>query len=125
MRLLLDTHFVVWWLADAPELGPKAKELIAAPENLVFISAASVWELRIKEAIGKVTLSADFAAALAAEAFESLSVTVQHAHALRGLPMHHRDPFDRLLIAQAQAEGLTLVTRDEIVRCYEVDHLVL
>lgn len=122
MKVLLDTHLLLWWLADARELTAEARALITAPENPVFVSAASVWELRIKEALGKVKLPADFAAVLDQQPFERLSVTVTHAHQVRELPMHHRDPFDRMLIAQARCDGLTLLTHDEVVSRYEVDH---
>lgn len=125
MRVLLDTHFLLWWLADAPELGERGREVISAPENLIFFSAASLWELRIKEGIGKIELPASFANALSAEAFEPLSVTVKHTEALRGLPLHHRDPFDRMLIAQAQVESMTFLTRDKIVELYDVRCLIL
>ena len=105
-------------------LGDRARDLIAAPENLVFVSAASIWELRIKEAIGKVELPEDFADVLAAQAFEALAVTPAHAHALRGLPLHHRDPFDRMIVAQARVEQLTVMTRDPIVAKYDVTALL-
>ena len=123
-RLLLDTHVLLWWLSDDPSLKAPVRAQLAAPENLVFVSAASVWEIRIKEALGKLELPSDFAAVLDAQAFEALSVTATHAHALRGLPMHHRDPFDRLLIAQANVEGLTLVSHDDSLRAYGVPLLL-
>lgn len=125
MKLLLDTHLVLWWLADSRELSAEGRALIAAPENAVFVSAASVWELRIKEALGKVKLPADFSAVLDDQHFEFLSVTVAHAHAVRELPMHHRDPFDRMLVAQARGDGLTLLTHDEVLSRYDVDHKVV
>ncbi len=87
--------------------------------------AVSVWELRIKEALGKVTLPPTFAEILSAQPFEALSVTPAHAHALAALPLHHRDPFDRMLIVQARNEGLTLLTHDEAVSRYEVAHVLL
>jgi len=120
LRVLLDTHFLLWWLDDAPELGDKAREVISRPENLIFYSAASLWELRIKESTGKIDLPENFATILQSEPFEALGVTVRHTEALRGLPMHHRDPFDRMLIAQAVAEKLTLLTRDEFIPLYDV-----
>ncbi|MDX2093397.1 MAG: type II toxin-antitoxin system VapC family toxin [Kofleriaceae bacterium] len=124
MKLLLDTHFLLWWLADDPELGERGRELIASPENVVFYSAASVWEIRIKEAIGKLTLPDTFADVLANQAFEPLPITSAHAHALRDLPMHHRDPFDRMLIAQARVERLAIVTRDPSIPKYDVTALI-
>jgi PIN domain nuclease of toxin-antitoxin system len=92
MRILLDTHFLLWWLVDDPALGDRGRELISTPENLIFFSAASVWEMRIKQAIGKLDLPEDFADVLAGQAFEPLAVTVEHTHALQGLPPLHRDP---------------------------------
>lgn len=120
MRILLDTHFLLWWLADDPELGERGRTLIARPENLIFFSAVSIWEIRIKHALGKLDLPDDFAGALGREAFEPLAVTVEHAHAVQDLPQLHRDPFDRLLIAQARCERLTILTREGIIGQYEV-----
>lgn len=120
MRILLDTHFLLWWLDDAPELGDTARVVISQPENLIFYSAASLWELRIKESTGKLELPENFSAILQSEPFEALAVTIKHTEALRGLPLHHRDPFDRMLIAQAVSEKLTLLTRDEHIPLYEV-----
>jgi len=120
VRLLLDTHVLLWWLADDPALGEHGRELISTPENLIFFSAASVWEIRIKQGIGKLDLPADFAEALAGQAFEPLAVNVAHAHAVRELPLLHRDPFDRVLIAQARLERLTILTRDQVIAQYDV-----
>ena len=120
MRLLLDTHVLLWWLTDDARLGLPARVLIREPENLVFVSAATIWEIRIKQGIGKLELGAQFEEQLAREPFEHLSVTHAHAHALAGLPPHHRDPFDRILIAQALTEDLTLLTHDDAVRRYAV-----
>lgn len=105
---------------DAPELGDTARVVISQPENLIFYSAASLWELRIKESTGKLELPENFSAILQSEPFEALAVTIKHTEALRGLPLHHRDPFDRMLIAQAVSEKLTLLTRDEHIPLYEV-----
>jgi PIN domain nuclease of toxin-antitoxin system len=124
VRLLLDTHFLLWWLADDPALGDRAREVISAPENLIFFSAASVWEIRIKQGIGKLELPNNFADVLAGQALEPLAVLVAHAHGLQDLPPLHRDPFDRLLIAQARIERLTLLTRDQIISRYDVATLL-
>lgn len=123
MRILLDTHALLWWLADDPELAEAGRDVIAAPENLIVFSAASIWEIRVKQAIGKLALPADFADVLARQPFEPLAVTVAHAHALQELPLLHRDPFDRLLIAQARAEGMTILTRDNAFTQYDVSTL--
>jgi PIN domain nuclease of toxin-antitoxin system len=121
VRLLLDTHLLLWWLADDPALGAHARELISTPEHLIFFSAASIWEIWIKQSIGKLDLPDDFADVLADQAMEPLAVTVDHAHALRQLPLIHRDPFDRMLIAQAQMENLPIVTADDQFLRYEVE----
>lgn len=123
MRILLDTHVLLWWLADEPELSEAGREVIAAPENLIAFSAASIWEIRIKQAIGKLALPANFTDVLARQPFEPLAVTVVHAHALQELPLLHRDPFDRLLIAQARVEGMTILTRDNAFTQYDVSTL--
>lgn len=120
MRLLLDTHVLLWWLDDSPALSQRARDLIADPANVVVVSAVSVWEIRIKESLGKLKLGPTFQRVLDQQPFEKLSVTIEHAHRLRDLPPYHRDPFDRMLITQAQCEGLTLLTADEIVRGYDV-----
>ena len=124
MRILLDTHFLLWWLMDDAALGDRGRDLISTPENLIFFSAASIWEMRIKQGIGKLELPEDFVDVLADQAFEPLAVTVEHAHAVHGLPLLHRDPFDRVLIAQARLERLTLLTRDHIIAQYDVAALL-
>lgn len=125
MKLLLDTHILLRWLSAAPQLSEKARHLIAAQENVVFISAVSIWEIRIKEALGKIKIPTDFEEQLNLEPFEKLSVTCSHAHALKKLPLSHRDPFDRMLITQALIEDITLVTHDESVGLYDVPHVVV
>ena len=120
MNLLLDTHALLWWLDDDPALSKAARTAIADGENLVFVSAATVWEIRIKEALGKLEVPSEFREVLAAQPFLSLDVTAEHAHAVAGLPDHHRDPFDRMLIAQAGVERLTVVTHDSRFRGYGV-----
>ena len=120
MNLLLDTHVVLWWLDDALTLSSRARAAITAAENLVFVSAASVWEIRIKHALGKLVIPANFKDVLAAQPFFFLDITPEHAHAVSDLPPVHRDPFDRMLIAQARTQGLTLVTRDARFKDYEL-----
>lgn len=112
-RLLLDTHVWLWWQSDDARLGPVARDTIAsAPE--VRLSAASVWEIAIKSALGKLRLprGADIAREVERDGFVPLAIEIEHAAAVRTLPPHHRDPFDRMLVAQARTEGLTLVTAD-------------
>jgi PIN domain nuclease of toxin-antitoxin system len=118
MRLLLDTHILLWWLADSPSLSHRARELIAEPDNAVFVSAVSLWEIRLKQSLGKLQLPADFDERLAGESFENLPLLADHTREVASLPWHHRDPFDRMLIAQARAARLTFVTADRIASHY-------
>lgn len=108
MNLLLDTHVLLWWLDDHPTLSRKAKAAIADGKNLVFISAVVIWEIRIKQALGKLTIPQNFQKVLNAQPFEMLDITVEHAHEIGDLPAHHRDPFDRMLVAQTKVEHLHL-----------------
>ncbi|MBW2458791.1 MAG: type II toxin-antitoxin system VapC family toxin [Deltaproteobacteria bacterium] len=120
MNLLLDTHVLLWWLDDDPTLARRARQVIGDGANTAFVSVAALWEIRIKEALGKLALPDDFEQVLEREPFLVLDVKARHVHALKGLPMLHRDPFDRLLITQAQTERLTLVTRDPVIQRYDV-----
>ena len=119
-RLLLDTHVVLWWLADDQRLGEEARRLIANPGNHVAVSAASVWEMAIKSSIGKLSVPDDVGSAVLACGFVPLPVTIEHAARIGELPLHHRDPFDRMLIAQAQLEDLDLLTADGGLAEYSV-----
>lgn len=119
MRLLLDTHALIYLLEGPERMRTEAREAIADPANEVVFSAANVWEIEIKAKTGKLSLSVDDAL----EAARSLPITelpisADHARSAGRLPLHHRDPFDRILIAQAQAEGLTIVTRDRTFGLY-------
>lgn len=120
MNLLLDTHVVLWWLDGGHVLNAAARDAIADPANGVWVSAASMWEVAVKAAIGKLRTDADIPGAVLVSGFEPLPITFSHAESAGGLPAHHRDPFDRMLIAQAQSEGLVLVTRDRAFEAYEV-----
>lgn len=120
MNLLLDTHVLLWWLDDSPSLSETAREKIADTKNIVFVSAATIWEIRIKQALGKLEIPATFREVLEQEPFEMLPITAVHAHAVGSLASYHRDPFDRMLIAQAEIEGLTIVSHDRIFRKYRV-----
>lgn len=112
MRLLLDTNALLWWLADE-SLTTVAREAIADPVNLVTVSAVSAWEISIKKTLGKLAAPDDLEQQVASGGFEALPITIAHGIAAGRLPRHHEDPFDRILIAQAFAEGLTVVTRDK------------
>ncbi len=120
MRLLLDTNALLWWIADAPRLGAAAREAIAAPETSVAVSAVSAFEIATKRAIGKLTFDGDLETELERNAFEPLAVTVPHAFGAGALPMIHRDPFDRILVAQASLEHRTLVTADTALARYGI-----
>lgn len=122
MRLLLDTHALLWWLAGDSGLDGSAAEAIAEAA-FVAVSAASAWEIGIKQAIGKLRGPDDLAAELTANGFTELPVTVAHALAAGALPPHHADPFDRMLVAQARLEGLTVVTRDPRFARYGIAQL--
>ena len=120
MKFLIDTHLLLWWLTDSEQLSQTARDIIQATEPTIFISAASVWEMRIKQAIGKLKLPKNFAEVLEEQPFERLSITVDHTHKVSELPMHHKDPFDRLLIAQATLDDLTILSHDKIFEQYKV-----
>lgn len=121
-RLLLDTHVWLWWQADDRRLAKVARAAIARAAE-VYVSAASAWEMAIKIALGKLEAPEDVAEAVDAGGFRELPVHFRHVAALRTLPAHHRDPFDRLLLAQARVDGLTLVTADPALPPYGVPHL--
>jgi PIN domain nuclease of toxin-antitoxin system len=124
VSLLLDTHAWLWLLREPERLSPAAREAALAEGATLHLSIASLWEIAIKVSIGKLNLSAparDFLPmALARSAVETLAITTAHAVAVADLPRHHNDPFDRLLIAQAQIDHLTLVSRDPAFRAYDV-----
>lgn len=123
MRLLLDTNAMLWALGDLDQLSSEVRRQIADTSNDVFVSVVSPWEAAIKQAAKKLELKIDLEAELEASAIEILTVTVRHAMAAGALPPHHRDPFDRMIIAQAQLERLTIVTRDTRFKAYGVDVL--
>lgn len=120
MRLLLDTHVVLWWLADDAALSHPARAAIADPANEVYVSAASAWEIAFKRAIGKLHAPDDLEAALREGQLQPLAIMIVHALLAGALPPHHNDPFDRMLVAQASIEGLTLVTHDRRLNRYGV-----
>ncbi len=120
MNLLLDTHVLLWWLDDEPSLSEAAKATISDGKNVVFVSSAVIWEIRIKQALGKLEIPPNFRQVLDQQPFEMLAITAEHAYAIGDLPLHHRDPFDRMLIAQATIERLTIVTRDIIIKEYNI-----
>ena len=122
MRALLDTHALLWWLADDSVLTRAARKIIADTKNTLVVSAASAWEIATKVRLGKLptaaSLTADFTGCLDRERFQLLSISVEHALRAGLLPGSHRDPFDRMLIAQAQAENLPIVSKEAIFDAY-------
>lgn len=121
MNLLLDTHVFLWAVDDAPQLSTAARAAITDGNNLVFVSAATAWEIAIKKAIGKLSLpQGNYLDELQVHRFTPLDITTEHALAVENLPHHHKDPFDRLLIAQAQVEKLVFVTGDARIKQYAV-----
>ncbi len=119
MKLLLDTHALLWWLAGDEQLARPAHDAIAQTQ-VVVVSAASAWEVGIKQALGKLTGPDDLRTEIVTNGFTPLEISVEHALSAAGLPPHHDDPFDRMLIAQARIEGLTLVSRDRRFSSYDV-----
>ncbi|HEV2135197.1 MAG TPA: type II toxin-antitoxin system VapC family toxin [Terracidiphilus sp.] len=123
MDLLLDTHAFLWWDSHDPNLPSAFQAAIESPKNNIHVSAATVWEIAIKRATGKLVFSGSTAKSIARHGFSPLPITVEHAEWAGSLPSLHRDPFDRLLVAQAQLENLILVTIDQQILRYQVPHL--
>jgi PIN domain nuclease of toxin-antitoxin system len=127
MRLLLDTHALLWWFSDDPSLSSSARTLIARSSSTVFVSAASAWEISTKFGLGKLPsadeLVSDFAGYLARERFETMPILIEHAVRAGLLPGPHKDPFDRMLIAQAQAEGMPIISNDRAFDNYSIRRL--
>ena len=118
MTLLLDAHAFLWWVFEDRRLSADGRTAIA--DNPCLVSAVTVWEIAIKRATGKLAAPEDLVAALAREGFDELHVTAAHGEAAGALPRHHRDPFDRMLVAQAKAERLSIVTVDPAFKAYDV-----
>ena len=127
MRLLLDTHALLWWLDGDRRLSRRARSAMADMDNPVLVSAASAWEITTKARLGKLpgalTVAADVAGAVAGQGFSALDITILHAQRAGRLPGDHRDPFDRMLIAQAQLEDLTLVSDERVFDTYGVERV--
>lgn len=119
MRLLLDSHVALWWLEDNAALGVGCRQHVFEADE-VWVSVVTPWELGIKSALGKLALPGDLVAALEEAGFAMLPISAAHATAAPGLPPHHRDPFDRMLVAQAQIEALAIVTADATLHRYAV-----
>ncbi len=123
MRLLLDTHALLWALENPSLLRAETRKAIERAQTPVLVSAASAWEMGVKISIGKLRAPLDLMQQVRDKRFTPLSVTVEHGLRVGELPLLHRDPFDRLLVAQAQLEGLTIVTRDPRIAAYDVETL--
>ena len=121
MNLLLDTCVLLWWLDDPITLLSKeASTAIKEPDNKIIVSVVSAWEIAIKKALGKLSSPDNLKEMIADSGFELMPIDYEHAWQVKDLPSHHRDPFDRLLVAQATVENLTLVTRDSYLEAYNV-----
>lgn len=120
MKVLADTHAFLWWLSEDPKLVPAAREAMADPKSTVYVSAATIWEIAIKVRIGKLEIEGDPVEEIGANGFLELPMTARHAWVAGVLPRHHDDPFDRMLIAQAQGESLVLISRDPVFRQYGI-----
>jgi len=119
VRLLLDTHILIWWLSDDRKLARAAREIIANPDNDVLVSAASVWEVAIKAALGRIDVELDdFEDEIVKSGFRPLPIGLRHAVTVGRLPAVHRDPFDRMLVAQASVEELRVVSHDRVFERY-------
>lgn len=120
MKLLLDTHAALWWLADDARLGRDADRELSDGTNRVLLSAAVIWEVAIKRSLGKLQAPADLTQTLLGAGVQPLPVTLDHAAGVEALPWHHRDPFDRVLVSQAVTEGAAIVSQDDRLRAYGV-----
>jgi len=125
MKLLLDTHVLLWWLGDDMRLRAEARNAIAEPENIVFVSAATTWEIAIKTSLGKLTLPEGLEEQISKNAFTPLPITMAHTLAIAQLPPIHQDPFDRMLVSQALLEDMTLITHDQRIMKYDVEILTV
>ncbi|MCY1688768.1 type II toxin-antitoxin system VapC family toxin [Yersinia enterocolitica] len=119
-RLLIDTHVFIWWLTNDPSLGSLTRSVISKGGNIVYVSAVTPWEISIKRSIGKLEFDADVDEAMERNNFYALSISHAHAEQAGNLPRHHGDPFDRMLIAQSQMEGLILVSADTAFSPYGI-----
>ncbi|MBF6618696.1 MAG: type II toxin-antitoxin system VapC family toxin [Patulibacter sp.] len=123
MKLLLDTNILIWFLQGSSRIGDEDRALIESGASEVSVSAVSIFEIATKVAISKLTAPHDLAALVTGAGFRALPLGMRHAEAVRDLPLHHRDPFDRLLVAQARIEGLTLITADRQLAAYDVTQI--
>ena len=125
MKLLLDTHVVLWWLSNPSTISIQAQQAISNRKNQAFISSATIWEMSIKSSLGKLAMPDNLEEVMIAEDFECLPIFFSHASLAGHLPIIHKDPFDRMLIAQAKIEHLTIVTRDDNMLRYEAVSFII
>jgi PIN domain nuclease of toxin-antitoxin system len=120
MNLLIDTHIILWWLDDSPRLKAEYRKILTDTDNLCYVSAATIWEISIKTKLGKLDIPDNYLDTLKDEGFQELPVKWSHSRYVNYLPLIHRDPFDRLLVAQAKVEDLTLLSTDTYIRQYDI-----
>ena len=124
MKYLLDTHTFLWFINDAPELSIPAKTFIEDPENIIYLSIASLWEIAIKFSLGKLFIPPPFLEFISSQLDENnislLEITPQHIGVVAGMPFHHRDPFDRLIIAQSLADNIPIIGKDAVFDAYAI-----
>ena len=124
MTLLLDTHTFLWWLSNPASLSLNARVAVEDPANRILVSTVVLWEIAIKRAIGKLTANVNLETAVQDAGFVYLPISEAHIAATESLPLHHRDPFDRMLIAQTTVENATLLTRDPLIPQYGISTIV-
>jgi PIN domain nuclease of toxin-antitoxin system len=120
VKYLLDTHVIIWWLDDPDRLSKKARDVLVDARNVIFISAASIWEIGLKVRRGKLTVPDNYVDYLREDGFAFLDITMEHSLSAPQLPLHHEDPFDRLLVAQAHLEDSVFISRNEQIAKYDV-----
>lgn len=124
MRILIDTHALLWWLTDDAQLGERARDHIADPDNAVVVSCASLWEIVIKQRLGKLEGDiGEIEREIARQGMVRLNLLSEHLVELSAMQVHHRDPFDQMLVAQARAEDMPLLTADARIATYSVDRI--
>ena len=120
MKYLVDTHIFIWWMKQDKRIKKEIKSILQDPQNYIYLSIATVWEIVIKKKIGKLKVPHDWKVTLKESNFLLLPISLEHVYKLENLPLHHRDPFDRMLVAQAQVENAALITGDEKLWNYDV-----
>jgi PIN domain nuclease of toxin-antitoxin system len=119
-KVLIDTNIIIWWLEDPSQIKTDAREIIENPDNQIYYSVASIWEIEIKRKVGKLNITENYIELIDNELFQCLSILKNHVLKISNLEFHHHDPFDRVLIAQAIEENLTIITSDKLFKKYPV-----